>query len=206
MTDDDVRSALDLLSRRADGHLAPDRLPAVRRRARRAAQVRTAALAAAAVVVVGAAGTLVRGGDLRGSGPAVTPSAVAPHLEVEVTPETDPVVLDAVASGPYGSNGFRLVVLQVRLRGTVPAARDGAAPYGLRDTTGDGSYSGSDSPDCAPDAQLVTLDKVEAVTVTYAPDETLSSDTVTITVSACSLDPVVRRITVQIPPAATPSG
>jgi hypothetical protein len=201
VSDDDVRAALDLLARRADGRPAPDRVGAVRGRARRTAQVRTAVLATAAAVLVGVAGALVALPDspFRRAEPAVTQTVPTPHLDVLVEQVTDPAILAAAGRGRLPD--ARQVVLRVRVTGLVPGG-----VFAVRVEQPGLGYSAESDPRCPAGGGLLPAGRDELHTLDYAP-ESGAQETVVVTATACApADPVTQRVVVQVPPGGTGSG
>jgi hypothetical protein len=198
---DDVARALALLARRADAAPAAGRLVAVHRKARRAAQRRTAGVVAALVLAVGGAGlALDRGtGADRGSGPAVSPTS--PGVDVSLEPETDPVVLAAANGRGVEGPGTRVVVLRLRVTGQVPGG-----VVGLRlEQPGLGS-SGTGDIDCPPGRALVPVNLDELETLAY-PADSPATARVVVTVTACDpVGAVTREVDVQVPLAPAPTG
>lgn len=197
---DDVARALDLLARRADAVPARDRVAVVHRRARKAAQRRTAGIVVALALAVGGAGLAVdrTTGSDRGSGPAVTPRS--PGLDVRVEAETDPAIVAAAAGGGFVP-GTRYVVLRLRVTGLTPGGVVGI-DY---EQPGLGSQ-GTGEVDCTNAAGMSPVGLDELATLNY-PVDAPSTARVVVTVTGCGpVGAVVKEITVQVPPLPAPTG
>ena len=199
--DEQVARLLTQLAHRADGHGPHDRVPLVRRRARRTAAVRTSALAGALVTVLALAVAI--GGDhlplLRGDRPEPAQPAPprVPSLLVDL--RQDEALTDSLPSRPPGPHA----VIVVHVHGLVPArAVKDVSPsgrehlLGLRLITSDGTQSnpGDDAP-CVARGPLVPVDDEFPVEIPFAK---AGAHEVTYETTACPPIGTVRRtITVQ---------
>ncbi len=189
------------LAHRADGHGPHDRVPLVRRRARRTAAVRNSALAGALVTVLALAVAI--GGDhlplLRGDRPEPARPAPPRVASLVVDLRQDDALTDSL---PRRQPGARAVVV-VHVHGLVPArAVKDVSPSGrehlkgLRVVTSAGTQSdlGDDAP-CVADGPLVPVDDEFPVEVRF---EKAGAHEVTYETTACTPIGTVRRtITVQ---------
>ncbi len=199
--DEQVARLLTELAHRADGHGPHDRVPLVRRRARRTAAVRTSALAGALVTVL--ALVVAVSGDrlplLRGDRPEPARPAPPRVASLVVDLRQDDALTDTL---PRRQPGARAVVV-VRVHGLVPArAVKDVSPsgrehlLGFRRITSDGTRSdtGDDIP-CVADGPLVSVDDEFPVEVTF---RAAGPHEVTYETTACAPIGTVRRtITVQ---------
>jgi hypothetical protein len=110
------------LADRADQHQVPDRVPAVRGRARRASRRRAGAVATALAVVIVIAFGVTGSGRLpflrgHGPGPAHKPAPAKPYLSVQLIRDEG-----AEAGLTLRRSGGRMVVIKVTVHGLVPQA------------------------------------------------------------------------------------
>ena len=194
------------LASRADLHQPADRVPAIHRRARRAAAVRVAAAAGACTAVVAVVAVALGSGGLpfnrADTDPAVQPTKSAPFLKVGLSDAKE------LAAGlPDSGQGPHVVVIQITLRGRVPQHADPAGDpvtagtdnlLGLEMDWGDHGTSGRTAGgSCAPDAKLVDVNTSYLVTNHYRRAGTYR---LTYTASACApVGTVTKTMTVTVP-------
>jgi hypothetical protein len=196
------------LADRADGDQVVDRVPAVRRRARRNAQRRAGVLAASLVVLVVLASGVAGFGGLpslrgEGAGPAATPAGPYLTVQLERDEKTE-------ASVPPYTEGARAVVVNVILRGRVPQAA-GYRPgdqitdnlrelnMGIDGRVNEGATA-QKGFHCDPDAPLVDIDTSFLMTLNFAPLKNyrmLGPHELTFITGACApVGQVVQKLTV----------
>jgi hypothetical protein len=200
--DEQVARLLTELAHRADGHGPHDRVPLVRRRARRTAAVRASALAGALVTVL-ALVVALRGDHLpllRGVRPEPAQPAPPRVASLVVDLRQDDALTDTL---PRSQPGTRAVVV-VHVHGLVPArAVKDVSPsgrehlLGLRVITRDRTQSstGDDDAPCVAGGPLVPVDDEFPVEVFFVK---AGANELTYETTACSPVGTVRQtITVQ---------
>ena len=195
-TDEHVARLLTQLAERADGHAPHDRVPLVRRRARRAAVVRASALAgglaaALALAVAVRTNTLPLLRDDRPEPARPVPPRVA-SLIVDV--RQDDALIDSLPARPPGPHA----VIVVHVHGLVPARSvrdvspsDGEHLLGFKlFTTGLQQSATPEDGRCVPGGPLVPVDDEFPIEVQFAKK---GANQVTYETAACPPIGTVRR-------------
>jgi hypothetical protein len=205
-SDFDCPDALDRvladLASRADLHQTSDRVPAIHRRARRAAAVRVAAVAGALTAVVAVAVAVGSGGlpFTRAEESIPAHHQPAPFLKVSLAYE------DKLAAGLTPSRPGIPVVIRINLHGRVPqmANRTGALATSATDNTlgfkmhwSKNGYDGA-TPGyaCVAGARLVDVDEEFLMTTYYRRPGTY---TIAFDTAACDpVGPVSKSLTITV--------
>jgi hypothetical protein len=201
MTRDPLDQALATLAARADTHRPGDRVPAVRRRARRAAAVRAGAAGGAVALV--AVAVLLGAGEGTPFAREGTPADPAPRPYLKVSVTEAPELEARIPPDPRGEH--RLVVM-VTVEGLVPRrepAPDEEPPEGLFNVHHDfdwGVYGRrgprESSYTCTAGAPLMPVREEYPVTAIY---ERPGTYTVTYRFEACDpVAPIERELTVTV--------